>query len=189
MLIRFKNIFTLEKFYMKKLIILITLVYSFISINSQGEYNLISDHQLGLNAGICTGIGLSYKYCPGKIGFQFTFMPIKSDSSWADLLYVQDLAEVYFSYERYQKFISIGLAATYTFKEYNKYKIFSYLGNHYLLNNNDEYCNVGAGVGIAFERRISLNLMVGYGAFDILSGLNLYPTGEIGMFYRFNKNR
>ncbi len=150
-------------------------------------------HQFGLNMGSATGIGLSYKYWPGKLGIQMTFLPIHVNSEWNDLLDVQGFAENFLPYTRSEeetKFISIGLAGFLTLKEYRKYRLISYLGNHLIFKENDEIYNIGGGVGISFDAKVSFNLMIGYGAYDITNSAMMFPTAEIGFFFRFeSKNK
>jgi hypothetical protein len=81
--------------------------------------------------------------------------------------------------------------------------VFGYLGSHYLLRErkNDVYdfyngisgtekehesiYNFGIGPGFAFGRAVRFNLMVGYGFYDVFEKFNMYPTAEIGLYFRF----
>ncbi len=156
--------------------------------NPKPEYG---PHQVGFCLGSSTGMGPGYRYWPGKFGLQLAFLPYKVDSKWNDLLDVQGYAENIFSYqhpsEGQETFISIGLTGLYAFKQYKSYTLLSYLGNHLIITENDEIYNIGGGVGISFETRVGVSLMLGYGAYDILNTLKFFPSGELGVFFRFNK--
>jgi hypothetical protein len=45
--------------------------------------------------------------------------------------------------------------------------------------------NLGIGPGFAFGGVVRFNLMVGYGFYDIFGKLNMFPTGEMGLYFRF----
>ncbi|MGD2035609.1 MAG: hypothetical protein PVF73_11165 [Bacteroidales bacterium] len=164
-----------------------------LSASAKKEPPEFSPHEAGFCLGSITGMGPAYRYWPGKFGFQLALLPYKVDSEWNDLLDVQGFAEGIFSYQRpyegQKKFISIGLTGLYTFKQYKNYKLLSYLGNHLVINNHDELYNIGTGVGISFDKRVSFSLMVGYGAYDVLDDLQLLPAGDISLFIRFNKKK
>jgi|WetSurMetagenome_2_1015567.scaffolds.fasta_scaffold00609_15 hypothetical protein len=131
--------------------------------------------EFGFHAGATTGVGLSYRYWPGKNGVQLTALPIKTND------YV---------------FINLGLTALHTFYDSNYFRFFGYLGSSVSVNNDDLYydsgsssdrnarVNVGIGPGFAFGSRVRFNIMAGYGFYDVLGQFNIYPTGEIGLYFR-----
>lgn len=140
-------------------------------------------HEFGAHVGATTGIGLSYRYWPTKLGMQFTLLPIRN----ADIT-----------------FISLGITGLYTFYDSEHVRFFGYVGNTLMVNNwreNDQYnpntntytkgsythntrYNAGFGPGFGFGSRVRFNLMVGYGFYDIGGEFNMLPTGEIGLYFR-----
>ena len=175
---------------MKYELIIFLLLCFLIHAKAQESENVVYPHQLGLHAGSSTGIGLSYRYWPGKLGIQATFIPLKTDDSWKDLMGIQQfyrniVPQIQFA--RNTTFISIGLTGLLTLKPYDHFNLFSYLGNHLLFLDENTYYNTGIGLGFAIDKPVSFNFMVGYGLYDILNGINLFPTLELGVYYRFQK--
>lgn len=150
-------------------------------------------HSFGIGAGFTTGLGVSYRYFPKKLGFQLNLAPY---------------------YENYGKeaFISAGLTFLYNLAE-NKYSaVYVYFGNHILHTSfektNEEYVYnpvtyqyeqvfehytkkrdiLNSGVGFGFEfsttKRVTLNLMGGYAQYNTLE--RLFFTAEMALYYRFN---
>jgi len=52
-------------------------------------------------------------------------------------------------------------------------------------NKEEKKYNTALGVGFATKSPVSINLMIGYGAYDILGDFNLLPTAEFGIYYCF----
>ncbi len=139
-------------------------------------------NEIGVHAGSTTGIGLSYRFWPGKFGFQLTALPIKQDD---------------------ELWVSGGLTFLYKFYDAKYVRVFGYLGNHYQYDNSKVYeynyhtgtsylvkdenskYNIGIGPGFEFGSTVRFNIMLGYGAYDILGEFNLLPAGEIGLYYNF----
>jgi hypothetical protein len=131
--------------------------------------------EFGFHAGATTGIGLSYRYWPGKNGVQLTALPIKTSD---------------------EMYINVGLTALHTFHDSQYFRFFGYLGSSivvddYDLNDNESQnsnnhakVNVGIGPGFAFGTRVRFNIMAGYGFYDVTGEFNIYPTGEIGLYFR-----
>ncbi|MBR7066884.1 MAG: hypothetical protein IKI28_01015 [Bacteroidales bacterium] len=143
-------------------------------------------NEFGANAGLTTGVGLSYRHWFNKFGVQVTALPIKESN---------------------YTFISGGLTGMYSMHNTKYIRIFAYWGNHVYheghsytsyqetnTNNNDvkyygstEY-NTGVGLGFSFGRVVAFNISVGYGAYNVFGGaknLSLLPTGEMGLYWRF----
>jgi len=177
---------------MRKSLILICLCI-FITASAENTEKAFSPHQVGFILGSSTGMGPSYKFWPGRFGIQLSFLPYKVDSEWDDLLDVQGIAQEVFNYERpttgQDKFISLGLSGLWTFKQYKNYKLITYLGNHLILTNDKNIYNIGSGVGISFDKRVSFNVMLGYGAYDIIHDILFFPAAEIGFFIRFDSKK
>jgi hypothetical protein len=133
---------------------------------------------IGLGAGFTTGYGLSYRYIPKEFGIQINFAPYKND---------------------YTTQISVGLTFLYNVIETEKTSLFIYQANHYLyrkstymgfwdsqnIETKSGKFNIGLGIGIEFIllKRISYNLMGGYGAYRDCETLSL--TGETGLYFKF----
>jgi hypothetical protein len=138
-----------------------------------------SKYQLGLNAGLVTGFGLSFRYAPTSTRFmhQITFLPVvTSGFSLVDLSY----------------------SVFYRLKE-RKYTDFNlYLGSNFIMagvSGTNTFINItGGGFGFDFKlgNYFSLNLNSGFAVYNTPSvsgtstdrSLMLLPTGEIGLFYK-----
>ena len=169
---------------MKKYIFVLVISSCMIGINAQDVPALITKkNEIGMHAGATTGIGLSYRHWFGKFGFQLTGLPIKTENF---------------------TFISGGASLLYTFYDAQYVRVFGYLGGHYYQDRHDEdsynimtgdydshkyedsFYNFGFGPGFAFGSVVRFNLMFGYGFYDITGSWDMYPTGEIGIYFRFN---
>ena len=171
---------------MKKLSLLIACMFFLAGIYAQDSEKVqFKKNEIGVNAGATTGLGLSYRHWFGKAGFQLTGLPIKTDN-----------VTIY----------SLGVTALYSFYDSHYVRVFGYLGNHYFVDKetqtNERWINgslsgaekttydhssynVGFGPGFAFGTVVRFNLMVGYGFYDLLGSFQMYPTGEIGIYYNF----
>jgi len=169
---------------MKSFLILISFIIFTSNIFAQIETNPNNCHQLGIHAGFTTGFGISYRYWPGILGLQLTITPIKIDESWTDIM---DVKNFFFfnELEDNYKLTSLGLTALFKLHQGKKARFFSYIGNHYLITTENEYYNIGAGFGFAVESEVSFNIMIGYGAYDIINHLKILPTAELGIYQRF----
>lgn len=165
---------------MKNVIILALLLIS-INIIAQEDPEPTRVHEFGIHAGFVSGVGLSYRYWPQKLGVQITALPVKTD-------------EV--------TFISVGVTGLYSFYESRRVRFFGYFGNHLLYKRDRDYTysygyqyeyyeykkkteyNLGFGPGFGFGTRVRFNIMAGYGLYDIFGKLNIMPTAEIGLYYR-----
>jgi hypothetical protein len=146
---------------------------------------VIRTQEFGIHAGATTGVGLSYRYWPKKFGIQVTMLPIKTDD---------------------QTFFSVGLTGLYSFYNSRVVRFFGYLGSNLTIDNHKNYydynydpitgeysyndiekstkCNMGFGPGFGFGTRVRINIMAGYGFYDIFGKFNIYPTGEVGLYFR-----
>jgi hypothetical protein len=173
---------------MKKYIFLFSLCICTILSTAQETSRNKYTHQLGLNFGGVTGLGPSYRYWPGKLGLQVTFLPIKVEENWQDPLHIKEFYQAFFPVDNFQTFISGGLGCFYTLKQAPKYILLTYIGNHLLIRKNDEIYNAGAGFGISFNTKISFSLLLGYAAYDIIGSPISFPTAEIGIHFGFTQN-
>jgi hypothetical protein len=166
----------------KKLVIFIIVI---IALKVSAQESPVTDskkNEFGIHAGAVTGLGLSYRHWFDKAGIQITALPVKTD---------------------YETFISAGLTGLYAFHNSKYMMVFGYLGNHLFIGEESKdvynpynrinetvyedrlYYNIGFGPGFAFGKTVRFNLMVGYGFYDIFEKFNMYPTGEIGLYFRF----
>jgi hypothetical protein len=146
-----------------KLLCTITLLAITILASAQ-EVEKKHHQQIGAHAGFTTGVGISYRYWPGRLGIQTTFIPVKTDTV---------------------TFISFGLTGLCTLSEQKNFKAFLFLGNHLITRNSKQEYNIGFGPGFSVGSAVRFNLMIGYGFFDVTNSFNMLPTGEIGIYYKF----
>ena len=139
----------------------------------------------GLGAGFTTGVGFSYRYFPKRYGVQLNIAPY------------------YWNYGK-ESFVSSGLTLLLSLEENRTNNIYAYFGNHFLYSRSDQSyyydnqynptpkivttrkLNTGVGIGIEFdaEKRVTLNMMVGYASYNTFE--SLFFTGELALYYRFN---
>ena len=154
---------------MKKLLIVSFYIFALNFSFSQNVEQAITakpKHNFGLHAGASTGLGLSYRYWPKRLGVQATITP---------------------AFGKDFSFVSAGLSGLYIFGDNEKVDFFGYLGNHLLLIDGNSLYNVGLGAGFKFEfvKLLNLNLQAGYGVFDLTNDPFSNITGEIGFYYQF----
>lgn len=159
---------------MKYFFLLILCVVVICPVFGQEEQNNEpKSNEFGAHMGACTGIGLSYRHWFHKVGFQLTALPVKIDKS---------------------TFYSAGITGLYSFIETKHVRAFGYLGNHYIYNENKDsnghintqhQYNIGFGPGFSFGTVVTFNIMFGYGLYDVLDKFNMFPTGEIGVYFHF----
>lgn len=130
-------------------------------------------HHVGVHAGVCTGLGFSYRYTKNKIGLQLTGIPIFNDGL---------------------SFVSGGVALTYrpllTPENSDKMQFLVYTGGHVLATGYSRYSYIEAlniAVGLGLEQmifnNITFNLMLGYGL-NLADGINTIPSIETGFHYK-----
>lgn len=123
-------------------------------------------HSFGFAAGVTTGVGLSYRYIPGKLGIQTTFAP----------LFINE----------HNTAISLGFSFLYNLAKTEKVNFYMYQGNHFLTDVDSEFTmfnGLGIGIELIFWKNIGYDLMVGYGLFDTFKEVSI--TGETGFFFLF----
>ncbi|MBA3900013.1 MAG: hypothetical protein H0X62_07355 [Bacteroidetes bacterium] len=175
----------------------LTILAAFVALNLQSTKTWAQEtepekesykHGLGIGAGFTTGYGLSYRFFPGKLGFQLNLAPYKTAET-----------------ARY----SAGLTFIYPIIPGNITTLYIYQGNHFLYSSEriyfedntrtieswepteftgqrvDQFFNHGIGFGmeIVFAKRMGLNLMAGYAAYDNFKMLNV--TGETALYFKF----
>ena len=155
------------------------------------SYQKIYKHSLGFGAGATTGLGLSYRYFPKKYGFQLNVAP-----------YYRDYGK--------EAFISAGVTILCNLAENKTNALYAYFGNHFYYSsipNGVDYVRdpltgqyvysepesvkterINSGLGFGFEfnttKKVTLNLMAGYAQYNSFE--QLFFTGEIALYYRFN---
>lgn len=139
--------------------------------------------EIGLAAGATTGMGLSYRAWYKKIGVQASFLPVISQSN---------------------NWISSGLTFIYKIRDNRSVNFFIYEGNHVItkskwetklinsyntinIKTQETSLNIGLGIGFEFPIKefFGLNILGGYGIYDLTNKWETRPTGEIGLFYKF----
>jgi hypothetical protein len=170
---------------MKKILLIIcsffVLQYSFAQENEKLE---IRKNEFGINAGTTTGVGLSYRFWPARIGFQLTALPIKVDKDvWVSgaLTFLCK----YYEAEYVRCFAYLGNHFIYDNKKYRSYDPLPYQNNNYYEAKSTYQYNIGLGTGFGFGKTVKYNIMIGYGAYDITGKFNLLPAGEMGLYYSF----
>lgn len=171
---------------MKK-ILLLALIGLFVhSVRAQEIEEPALKHEFGIHLGATTGMGLSYRHWFGKTGIQITALPIKTND---------------------YTLVSAGFSFLQSFYESRYSRFYGYLGTHYWNNRYESYSsdfdynsgtflesneykeektfNLGIGPAFAFGKRVRFNIMAGYGFYDVFGKFNMYPTGEIGLYYCF----
>jgi hypothetical protein len=172
---------------MKKLIVFIAGLTLFTGVFSQEKVEKpMKNNEFGFNLGATTGLGLSYRRWIGRVGFQITGLPVKTDNT---------------------TFYSAAFTTFYNFNDSRLVRVYGFLGNNYIeshhIENSDNWSfgypdteevlksnysyNIGIGPGFAFGKVVRFNLMVGYGFFDVLEDVRMFPTVEIGLYYNFGK--
>lgn len=154
------------------------------------EKNII--HNAGFNLGSTTGIGPSYRLQKGIFKYQVAFLPISSYSDyWINygFMFGVDLHKT----ETTSFFAYSGVSMLHT-KSENYFGSFydvqnnNYMEDYYTEYNNDINVGLGAGIERVYSNNISVNLMFGYGVYMGEKKLpRLTVSGEIGLFYRFNR--
>lgn len=134
-------------------------------------------HSLGAAAGITTGYGLSYRYWPKKIGAQITFAPSSNGDRTlisTGLTFLFKLVQT----ERANLFLYQG-----NHLYYSKNKYYYYLQNPSTFEETNLYNGVGLGIEFIIVKRVSLNLMGGYAAYENFDRFSM--SGETGLFFKF----
>jgi hypothetical protein len=182
---------------MKSFIISFTLCTLFFSgIQAQENQEKRHDiHHVGLTAGWTTGVGLSYRYWPGKLGVQAALLPVYNSND----------------NEGYN-FLSLGLTGLYKLSERTRSNLFLYGSGHYL-NSRLDYTkdkdnpglgettaqvgrfNAGSGVGIDARMLgnddLRFNFMLGIAGYNLATsvaearGFGINMTAEASIFFRF----
>jgi len=130
----------------------------------KNEYNEFH-HQIGLNAGFTTGFGVSYRYWPERFGNQITFFPYKNKDYYL---------------------VSIGYTGLVKIHEIRQLSLFGYISDHILITKARSRMNLGIGLGFeVYVGLIGINLMYGYGFYNLTNNTHINLTGELGVFYRF----
>lgn len=163
---------------MKKVIALFAVLVFISHVYGQDvQESTTKSNEFGSHLGATTGIGLSYRHWFKNVGVQFTVLPINTS----------DLT-----------FVSAAITGLYSLKETKSVRAYFYLGNHFLYsetrnndypdNNETKYkrqYNIGFGPGFSFGSVVGFNLMFGYGLYDVFNKFYMFPTGEIGLYFKF----
>lgn len=158
-------------------LIIILLITCLVSGKAQEpKYNEKKDlvHAIGVNVGMTSGVGLSYRYMPKALGAQVTLGYLGNPSS---------------------SYISTGGMLLYKITEGKHSQLNLYTSAHLLKNNYIRFNESGThtetmlnfGVGISVDLKItsrtSLSGNVGYGAYDKMEYYSM--DFGLGCFYKF----
>lgn len=163
----------------------ICLLFAFmfaVSMQAQEAKQEFKKHEFGAHAGATTGVGMSYRHWFNKLGVQGTAIPIKTDNTFV---------------------VSVGATGLYSLKRVRNTHAFLYLGNHFIYGQDkttvynestgmydpttttDVFYNIGFGPGFSFGHTVNFTVMIGYGIYDATNNFNIWPTGEVGVYYMF----
>lgn len=172
-----------------KILIVSFILFFLISIQASAqntkEQEPITKFKYGVGggAGFATGYGLSFRYVPKRFGAQVNFAPFKNSET-----------------TRY----SLGATFLYMLNENNSTNFYLYQANHFYYESSlqtiydpsipsgtsierftGSFFNngIGFGVEIIIAKKVGLNFMAGYAAYDNFRGLNV--TGELALYYKF----
>jgi hypothetical protein len=168
---------------MKRIVILLVCVLFFNGSKAQTE-RALGPHNIGLNAGFTTGLGLTYEYWPNKNGIQIAGIPLLSKD---------------------EKRFSIALTYLRSLTTGNKVNLFLFFGHHltnifetegtlimtnnYLSTYTDKpkvTYNIGIGPGLkGGEGAFVYQFMLGYAIRDVLHDYRTALAVEFGIFYNF----
>ena len=153
-------------------IICISLISSNANSQSTDSLKVIKKYHVGTHQSSLGGLGLSFRYWPGKLGVQVTALPIFREGQG--------------------HFFSAAVTALYTFQEGKKVDLYGYWGNHYLSikgsGNANNSLNTGLGMGfkINFTESLNFNIQAGYGFYNITNSFTSTLAGGVGLYYAFN---
>lgn len=156
----FKNLTTICQY--MKLSLISTLLFLF-SFGAYSQTKAGNTHAFGITAGSTTGNGLAYRYHPSKWGVQIALLP---------------------NINEYRHNIYSGLAFLYRVTDNEKANFLFYNGHRFRFEPESTSYNLGFGVGleIIMFKRLSFNLMAGYGAYRNFNDITF--SGEISLLYR-----
>jgi hypothetical protein len=157
----------------KKIVLLLVLITSITIGYSQDDK--LKRNEFGCHIGSTTGMGLSYRHWLGNEGFQITAVPIKGE---------------------FRSYYNAGLTYLHSFYHSTHIEFYGYLAGNYIYDDqksdswysdgyHNEKVNLGIGPAFAFGCVVKINLMVGYGLYDIADDISTYFAGEIGLYYAF----
>ena len=127
-------------------------------------------HSVGIGAGFTTGLGLSYRYLPNKLGIQATFLILPNNyysGFGATILYkvIQKQTSWLYLYQS-------NLYSTYRTSGFN-------CGCPYY----EWFNGFGFGTEILLGKQVGLNFMGGAGFYENFDEFTV--TGETGLYFRF----
>jgi hypothetical protein len=164
---------------MKNLITLFLCTWCILSTNAQEKGKASVKHNIGAFTSIGSGKGLSYRYLPGKFGFQITTLPVFDRNGGYN--------------------INIGANLVYILQQRKYVELYGFLGNelvHSFVKTyngtfppNQKYTGYAAnlGLGLKFDllEVLNLNIQAGYGAFEINNSPNTNISLGIGLYYHW----
>lgn len=167
---------------MKNLIFTIAFIFLF-TLGGFAQEDRISKHYIGYNIGAFSGVGLTYRFIPKRIGIQSSAFFITNRKG--------------------HQYYNHSLCFIYRIKEWQESDVLLFLGGQGLKSwiqrpsgmnvqnvNHDIYFDysIGSGIGINLlkNKKINLNILMGYVFLDLESKDTKHnlPTLELGVFYK-----
>ena len=178
----------------KKILILSSILFIFASRLLSQDIQTIKQveappkykNYFGFGAGFTNGYGLTYKFLPGKFGFQITCLPIFRDyGKEASIDLGVTLLKNIVQNSNNSFFLYFSNCYIYTSNKsgyYSSYPNYNYVSTTIKTSK----WNTGLGAGFEFDtrKRIVMDIMIGYAQYNNFQ--SLLPTGELAVFYRFN---
>lgn len=198
---------------MKKTLLIILCIACTGLAMGQSDTVVTKINKVGLNAGFTTGLGVTYRHWHNNLGWQITAAPFRVGEGWNDLAgvqnflgvinlpfaddtnddeydddyddgyYTDDNADDVYTELKPTTFISVGISPMLKLKENRYFNVYSYWGNHLIINENTTKYNTGVGLGFEGKSRIAPSFMLGFQCEDVTGAANIFPTIEMSLLY------
>lgn len=84
-------------------------------------------------------------------------------------------------------FISLGFTPMIRLKEKRFFNVYTYWGNHLIINEQATKYNTGVGLGFEGKSRVAPSFMLGFQCEDATGDANIYPTLEFSLLYTLKR--
>jgi len=157
----------------------------FFMFNCFAQEDRLNQHHLGYNIGVFSGLGITYRFLPEKIGFQTSAFFINNQVGHK--YYNHSVSFIYKLRERKERDVlwfigGQGLFSWIQRPSGNNVESFNYA------NFFDYSIGTGIGLNLFKNKRINSTILLGYAFMNLNSKSKLLniPTLEIGVFYKLN---
>lgn len=164
-------------------------LFSFDGMCQKEEGTTLSKHSVGLNIGLTSGVGFSYKFMSSKFGFEVTSLPIYTQEQKLILLQGFSLNFVLKKKERVDEFIYVANGLMFTRK---------HIQNSYVSGPNQEMTHedyiargflyrAGGGWGVRIRGDNKVDVVLKMGALWYSNWYNdqgILPSAGIALHYR-----